>query len=110
LNRFLKLLLAVTCLAVLGYVGLSVYSYYAWKFQVEETARLNAELAPLREKCSTAKSLLTYYATPKSRQRPGMMSWDEARTFAERNCSPEQLRPQRATAVSYPDLFPLFRR
>jgi len=106
LNRFLKTLLAVTCLMVIGYVGLSVYAYYARLARAEAIAREQAALGPLRAKCAQARGLLAYYAAPKARQRPGQMSWDDARLFVQRNCSEEQLWPRAFRQPAYRDPLP----
>ena len=102
MNRLLKLLLASACLAVIGYVGLSAYEYHLRQARLqeaakqrarfEEFARQEAKLAPLRAECGKARGLLAYYSAQRARQKPGMMSWDDARVFVERNCSDEQLR------------------
>jgi hypothetical protein len=101
LNRSLKLLLAGACV-VIGYVGVSGCEYYLRQARLQEMAKQRARfeefakqeniLAPLRAECGKARGLLAYYSTPRARQKPGMMSWDDARLFVEHSCSDEQLR------------------
>jgi hypothetical protein len=91
-NAALKLLVAVTCLALLGFVMLEVVDRLERWRRAKEIAAQNSLTPEMRmermrqqSECSRNRRAIAAYSRGE-KQDPGMPSWNDARIFVAKNC------------------------
>jgi hypothetical protein len=86
MNTFLKILIGVTCVSILLVFGLNAYVFLVAPSRLTHLRKTQEEESKIQLECAKARALMENYSRG-GKQKPGMMSWDDARAFRARNCS-----------------------